>query len=1266
MAIAVAAVASFFTAATTAVVSAIGFSAATAAAAGAAVGGFVSALGFASGVGAGLQAWATVGAFATLLGSRKVPNLQSSGLQLDMKTGNNLPVPIAFGRTGTGGTLVYRRTWESNLNDRPNETLGMINVLSGGGPCEIENTYKDNYLVNWDVDPKTGLAAAQTLSPFNSGSRLFRHVMKEVWRYGWQPEDVNPKTYTGNYGGSNGWPGMTSNSKFSGLCHVAMVYDWVPESFPQGLPQKSIWVVKGIRCYDPRLDSTFTGGSGGHRANNPASYSFTENPAIIALNWIMGRLEGAAYDKRTWGMNLPLEAVDVNSFVNAANLCDLYGWKCGGVVDTDDDKHDVLAKILQAASAEAVFTGKDIKCVMNAPRTSVFTIKTEHVLDIEITASPSLKDRKNRVVPYYREESQAWEIVAANAVTSSVYVTEDDGLTLTTEIEYSHCQNPSQAVKLAAYDLVNGRELLEYRLTCVPALLQVEIGDAVNVMVDQIASSNQKCLVVGRKIDHATGLVSLTLRSETDAKHDFALGKTAVAPPSAALSYYDATMMTAPDSELWSITATSLSDEGDAVEITQFEIADLQVAGHDTGDSGEMRLPLAVTKDGLHMLWLVGEGETNDMIITNTESGSMVDQRGGINSVYDDYLANGGDTSHTFDKAIRAVSIPNSDDVLTGFRTPAISGYYYYHFITYGFSFGEFIYSQHITKRVPIADEDMFLALYTKPVAAGYGIDPYGTGGIGPCYHVVFESGICLNLPLTFDDQLDTDDSIISKKTLAGFENVLNPNSTYFDANADDYAVGGFIIGNNAGDESRFYVYVNEARVRWYNDNAVSGLKNSFIQDYAPYYTTGFMMSWTITEDNATPIVRNYEFGNPPDNFMPIRDEALDQNGDYQVTTGSVDAFQYSERISIAPVQAGNTSGENYVFFHKDIQDSSTHTGGTKAQLLVFKLDPQTWTFSYHSTVSDLIMSNPPSDWVSDVNAELHLYKRGTAFFVADSPSANKFACYQAYAGEYDRTILVSVRFAWETQSIIGGGSTGISTPALVVSGTSADNPRADRIVFAYRKEGATVWTPAGTVPASPVDYIDYAITSISGGGNYEVGVSYMDSGSGLQTPWLVLGPVSVNAPYIPIGGVDLGGGIGGGDVIVEDEPLPVILDPVINPTYEEYSGDSGLTIDANEETQFFWQGDRAAQSNVKLVINVTLDAAITGKAILRLYINGDLKATSNILVQGGYGDLDYSISTTLNGRPKPPFIYDTRATIEVPDVGTAVTVISSRISYAS
>ncbi|MES7763263.1 hypothetical protein U6S85_12185, partial [Cutibacterium acnes] len=138
------------------------------------------------------------------------------------------------------------------------------------------------------------------------------------------------------------------------------------------------------------------------------------------------------------------------------------------------------------------------------------------------------------IVPKYRSGAHKWEYVESDAITSSTYLTEDGEEKIDT-YQIDLCQDKDQAAQLAAYKLVNGREMFPIERNLKPEFRFYRPGDMVTIDDPEGGLDEQDCVIVRRSVDPQTLAVRVVLMSETTAKHDFALGKTGTAPPTPTL-----------------------------------------------------------------------------------------------------------------------------------------------------------------------------------------------------------------------------------------------------------------------------------------------------------------------------------------------------------------------------------------------------------------------------------------------------------------------------------------------------------------------------------------------------------------------------------------------------------------------------------------------------------------------------------------------------------------------------------------------------------
>lgn len=467
------------------------------------------------------------------------------GSQIDFKADPRGPIPYAMGRTGTAGNVVFAQT----AGDK-NKYLNYATVYSAAGPIDSYEAF----LVNGT--PLTfGTDAGEGASGYYQ-NRMWRRsqlgVRPEAGRLQWTATGTKD-TPADHSGLPAEW---TPAHKLSGLAADLWCLQYNTTVYSSGPPRR-LTVAKWVKVYDPRLDSTFPGGSGPQRADNEATWAWSENPYVHALTWCLGRHVNGV---RVMGLGAPLSAIDVAAFVEGANIADANDWTLGGVVYSTDDKWEVLTAMLQAGAGRPMRLGAKISCLVSTPRTSLATLTADDVVgEAQITGTPSRRTRINTVWPKYREEAQGWEMVATDApVQVAAHITADGGKVRSREIEYGLVQNSVQAAQLARYDIENSREFQPVVLPCKPAWMAYKPGDCITVNAPEFGLVSRKMLILRRQRDPATLITTLTLASETDGKHAFALGSSLNPPATPGLTAYDPNASTVVATGTWTATGTAL------------------------------------------------------------------------------------------------------------------------------------------------------------------------------------------------------------------------------------------------------------------------------------------------------------------------------------------------------------------------------------------------------------------------------------------------------------------------------------------------------------------------------------------------------------------------------------------------------------------------------------------------------------------------------------------------------------------------------------
>jgi len=504
---------------------------------GAALGGPVgAAIGMSIGAGLGAAAGNALGnaLFPTQ------PKLSDGGSQNKWKADPLAGIPYVMGRTLVGGNIVAKV-----LKGDHNMFLGVVTVLSLGPINAFETTYMNKTTMTWDRDPLATPYAAQATNDYSGF--IWEHRTLGACPESWAP------------GVNEGYSGWTGAHKLSGLAAVFNTFctNSKSEKNLAGLPQPG-WIIEGVKVYDPRLDSTYPGGSGPCRALDESTYVYSETPHLHGLTWLIGRWQNGI---RVAGIGAALSLIDVAAFVEGANLDEARGWKVGGQVYTrPDTPWNTLKAILQAGGSYPTKPRGLISCINRAPRVALATITHEDITgSFEMAGTQRRRARINAIVPLYRSEAHDWEIVPAQRISVAAWEAMD-GDERTKEVTYPLVQDVDQVAQLATYDICEARELGPFSAPLKPKWLNYRIGDC--VMFEPEPGFSVKALITGRSIDAQTGAVTLTMKSETDGKHAFALGQTGVAPPTASISYSDT--IAAPTGD-WALAGTALTDNGASV-----------------------------------------------------------------------------------------------------------------------------------------------------------------------------------------------------------------------------------------------------------------------------------------------------------------------------------------------------------------------------------------------------------------------------------------------------------------------------------------------------------------------------------------------------------------------------------------------------------------------------------------------------------------------------------------------------------------------------
>jgi hypothetical protein len=438
------------------------------------------------------------------------------------KDSNNASIPVVYGQRQVGISRVFI---ESSGTD--NNYLYIAGVLCEGGGNGIESIdsiYIDDKLVTWSGSLTDGTVRTVNSSDTNYYKDGASLISVQSF-YGLDNQSVSSLLDE-----STNWD---SNYKLSGVAYVAFKFTWNQDAF-SSLPDVKV-TLKGKKIYDPRLDST-KGGSGSHREDTTSTWTYSDNSALILLDY----LRNARY-----GKGLPNSAFETNydSFKTSANTCetqvtpytsastiDLF--TTNGVIDTSQKVLDNVKDLLAPMRALFTYTQGKYKVIVEGTGSSQLLLTTDNIIGGIKIYGEKKNNKYNRVIGTFPNPTKNWQddtISFPPADDSSLpvgdqYATllaEDNGTPLEGLFEFRNVTNPYQAEELCEIILRRSRNALGVELTCTSEALNLSIGDIVTLTYSTGGFSAKPFRVMGLAIN-TDSTVDLQLSEHQDSFYSWA------------------------------------------------------------------------------------------------------------------------------------------------------------------------------------------------------------------------------------------------------------------------------------------------------------------------------------------------------------------------------------------------------------------------------------------------------------------------------------------------------------------------------------------------------------------------------------------------------------------------------------------------------------------------------------------------------------------------------------------------------------------------
>jgi hypothetical protein len=175
----------------------------------------------------------------------------------------------------------------------------------------------------------------------------------------------------------------------------------------------------------------------------------------------------------------------------------------GGVIDSSTTPKQNLINILSGAGANAVYIGGEWQIQAAAFQSPTLDFDESHIIsEIVLRTRFSRRDRFNLVKGIYTSPLNDGEPSDYPSVTSSLYVNDDNGVTIPIDLDLSMTQRPHTAQRLAKINLERSRQELFFEASFNLHAMQTKPGDVVRITNTRFGWSSKEFEVITWKLDN--------------------------------------------------------------------------------------------------------------------------------------------------------------------------------------------------------------------------------------------------------------------------------------------------------------------------------------------------------------------------------------------------------------------------------------------------------------------------------------------------------------------------------------------------------------------------------------------------------------------------------------------------------------------------------------------------------------------------------------------------------------------------------------------
>lgn len=371
------------------------------------------------------------------------------------------PIPprrFVYGRTRIGGAVFFE--------DNKNPYLLIGAALSDGVIDAIEQVYFGDVVIPLDV---SGNATSATIY----SGKLYLEAA------------LGTDTQAASAVILANFPTFDANFRQRGVARAVARLDWgsdaINNSALWGSTVDPAYIIRGVKVYDPR--------NGAQSPTDKSTWAYSDNIALHVAHAITN----------AWGVAMPQSYMNWASVAAAANVCDttvIYGGVSkrmfigAGVFQSGSDMASQLAQMLSGMDGAILYADGQYKLYADAPRSSVWTITADDILDIpEFPFDNEARERFGAVRAAYYDATSG-----GKNTTTTVLELVSGGRETSLALPFT---SESHSAQILAYrSLKRSQKSQTFNITVTDAGLWLDPFDVITISDDAMAFLNGAYIVL--------------------------------------------------------------------------------------------------------------------------------------------------------------------------------------------------------------------------------------------------------------------------------------------------------------------------------------------------------------------------------------------------------------------------------------------------------------------------------------------------------------------------------------------------------------------------------------------------------------------------------------------------------------------------------------------------------------------------------------------------------------------------------------------------